>query len=372
MKRIEIKRRDSWQEKVETVGMDYHTIDGEIYWDESACYSFTAEQIDHLEAVTDDLYSLCLDAVDHIIKNKRFNELKIPEMFHGMIEKSWENDDPSMYGRFDFSYNGTDEPRLMEFNADTPTSLLEAAVVQWYWMKDVYPDCDQFNSIHEKLMEFWQEKKFEKIVHFACLKDTEEDLGNIEYMRDVAFQAGYVTRHVYIDDIGWSDEEKCFLDSHDEKIETIFKLYPWEWLFTDEFGKNMIDSPWKVIEPAWKSILSNKAILPVLWELNPDHPNLLPAYFTDRFGDNYVRKPLYSREGESIVIVKNGNSIEKPGTYGSEGYIYQQYSPLPEFSGNFPSVGSWIVNGKAAGLGIREDRNEITSNTSRFIPHMFK
>ena len=54
--------------------------------------------------------------------------------------------------------------------------------------------------------------------------------------------------------------------------------------------------------------LSNKGILPLLWEMFPDHPNLLPAYFEDdpesgKLGDSFARKPLYSREGANVALV---------------------------------------------------------------------
>ena len=65
------------------------------------------------------------------------------------------------------------------------------------------------------------------------------------------------------------------------------------------------------------------------------------------------------------------NIIFQPGSYGAEGYIYQAYAPLPDFQGNFPVIGSWIVGDDAAGMGIRENHQRITTNTSRFVPHYF-
>ncbi len=352
--------------------MNYHTIDGEAYWDESACYEFMSAQVDKLDKATGELHDMCIEAAGNVIENNRFNELRIPERFRNYIVNSWETDSPSMYGRFDFSWDGTGDPRMLEYNADTPTSLLEASVVQWYWMKDVYPDCDQFNSIHEKLMDFWKAQEFKGMIHFACLHDTEEDFGNAEYVRDTAFQAGFETKQVFMEDIGWAGSEYCFVDLDNEPIDVLFKLYPWEWIFTDKFGENVPGSGAKIIEPAWKCILSNKGIMAILWELYPDHPNLLPTYFDNRFSSDYVKKPFLSREGGSVIIHKGGGTVGTPGTYGAEGFIYQQYAPMPQFGGNFASIGSWIINGIPAGIGIREDSQEITSNTSRFIPHFFK
>lgn len=372
MKRFPSTPRKDWIEKVESVGMHYHTIDGTIYWDESAYYKFSLAEIDMIEDASIELYEMCLKAVEHIVRNKIFSKMGIKNKDIPLIVESWDRRDPSMYGRFDFIYDGTGQPRLLEFNADTPTALLEASVVQWFWMKDLFPGMDQFNSIHEKLEEFWAGCKFDDTIYFSCVRDNEEDLGNVEYIRDVAVQSGYNTKHIFIDDIGWSAQAKKFVDLDNNIIQVIFKLYPWEWLLDEEFGAQLFRVPWTIIEPAWKSVLSNKAILPVLWELYPGHPNLLPAFFDNRFTDNYVQKPLFSREGENIRIVKNGNVYEKDGTYGKEGFIFQEYMPVPEFDGNFTTIGSWIINGKSAGIGIREDNTEITMNSSRFIPHIFE
>ena len=120
-------------------------------------------------------------------------------------------------------------------------------------------------------------------------------------------------------------------------------------------------------------ILSNKAILPILWELYPYHPYLLKAYF-DR-GDllSYAKKPILSREGANIELIKEGSSIAKTnGEYGEEGYIYQDLFELPNFDGNYPLIGSWVIGQQPAGIGIRESNHLITNNQSRFVPHLIK
>lgn len=373
MERIDCGVRDNWQETVESQGLSFHTIDDATYWDESCCYKFSSREIDEIEEATEELHDMCMKAVDYVIRTDLFKKLCIPEQFIPLIKKSWETKEPSMYGRFDFCYDGTHPPKLLEYNADTPTSLLEASVIQWFWLKDRFPDADQFNSIHEKLMEFWERNRpFSGTVHFSCVQDSEEDFGTVEYIRDVASQAGCDTKNIFVNDIGWDPAAGQFLDLDNQPIKTLFKLYPWEWMFDEEFGEHLGTCIWRVIEPPWKAILSNKGILPLLWELNPGHKNLLPAYYDNHFSDNFVRKPFFSREGNNIVIHRNGQVIEKDGLYGKEGFIYQEYSPMPCFDGFSVSIGSWIIDGKSAGIGIREDSTEITTNTGRFVPHYFQ
>ena len=267
---------------------------------------------------------------------------------------------------------------MLEFNADTPTSLYEAGIVQWFWLQDFDKNKDQFNSIHEKLIANW---KYLKVylqpgtLHFSCIKDSLEDLTNTEYMRDCAIQAGINTKLVFTDDIGWENESAQFLDLENEPITNIFKLYPWEWLAKEQFGSNVLQDSNKAfwIEPAWKMILSNKAILPVLWELYPNNQYLLPAYFDEHELKDYVKKPILSREGANIEMVKHYGTIEKTaGEYGAEGFIYQQLFELPEFDDNYPVIGSWIIGQQPAGLGIREAKTLITDNKSRFVPHLIE
>ncbi len=374
MKRIITKPRNNWQSSVEKLGFGFHTTDLP-YWDESVYYQLDINEITLIEKATADLWDRCLGAVEHVIEKKQYASFQVPDWFIPQIEKSWADDHPAIYGRFDLCYkNG--QIKMLEFNADTPTSLYEAGIVQWFWLQDLDKDKDQFNSIHEKLIAYWTYLKNylqPGTLHFACLKETLEDLTNLEYMRDCAIQAGHETKLVFIDDIGWDETTKQFLDLEGGPIKNIFKLYPWEWLLTDEFGKHIAEDTNRAlwIEPAWKMLLSNKAILPVLWQLYPDCPYLLPAYFDESKLTNFVKKPILSREGANIDLVMKNISLHKTtGSYGAEGFIFQELFTLPNFSDHYPVIGSWIIGQEPAGIGIRESNNLITDNQSRFVPHL--
>ena len=148
MQRLTHTPRKNWQTAVEKYGLHFHTADGQLYWDESASYHFSAFEIDTLEFATNSLHQMCIDTVQQIIDDRLFRLFLIPEHFEDYVIKSWEEDQFSLYGRFDLAYDGFNPPKLLEYNADTPTSLLEAAVIQWYWLKDLDDRGDQFNSIH--------------------------------------------------------------------------------------------------------------------------------------------------------------------------------------------------------------------------------
>ena len=372
MKRHACQPRPDWREKVSRVGLTYHSHEAGPYWDESACYELTAAEVAALETAANELHFRCIDAAEAVIKNNWWSRLGICEAAVPVILESWERDDFSLYGRFDFAFDGVTPPKLLEYNADTPTALVEASVAQWFWLRETQPDADQFNSIHERLIEAW---KFwaGKTIHFSCVKEQAEDEMTVLYLRDTCEQASVKTKSIFIDDIGWSAKENQFVDLHGERIERCFKLYPWEWLWREKFSGHLAKNCLQFIEPAWKMPLSNKGLLPILWELFPEHPNLLPAFDSaEPLGKNYIRKPKLSREGSNVSWFENGVVIEENGGgYGEEGFIFQAPANLSDHDGNHPVFGVWVVDHAPAGLGIREDTRRITRNLSRFVPHFF-
>lgn len=376
MRRDKMTPRSGWQQRLDQLGFDFYTLDGKAYWTEQACYVFAADQIDELEAATDELHGLCLKAVEYVVANRLWDRLRIPPAWGDYVEQIWRRSDPTLVGRFDLVYDGRSAPKLLEYNADTPTALYEAAVVQWHWLKDVRPEADQFNSIHEKLIDAWRgilaRLPPEAMVHFARFDDQPEDHATSEYLRDTALQAGLAGKPLAVSQIGWNGRR--FTDPDEMPIQVLNKLYPWEWMVREEFGTHVLSDTTAFIEPAWKMILSNKMLLPILWEGFPGHANLLPSFDTEHrdLGGAFVKKPIFGREGHNVTIVGPGVFDTASGDYGVEGYVWQAYHPLPVFDGNHALVGSWVIEGKAAGIGMREDDRRITHNNSRFVPHYFE
>ncbi len=400
---------------------------GEPYWDESAYYQFSLAQIENdLEAPTQEIHQMCLHIVDKVVNNEVLLEkLAIPSAYWQSIADSWHAKDPSLYSRLDFSYDGKSPAKLLENNADTPTSLYETGFWQWLWLEQkvdtggLSRGADQFNSLQEKLIA--QLAKIARhyqtdFMHVTCCKDTVEDRGTIQYLQDCAAEARIYTEFVFVEDIGLN-EHLQLTDLNDQPISLCFKLYPWEFMQREEFGQYAVNQDIKWVEPLWKSVLSNKGLLALLWESFEGHPNLLPAYFASdieniakaktakaiadlSLNNKWVRKPLYSREGANISILENlvdtcqpqEQSLEQSqnarakkretrarqktvlhesdGPYGEEGFVYQAYHPLPKFGDNHTLIGSWLVDNKAAGISLREDKDLITQDLSRFVPHV--
>ena len=385
MKRVKVKERPDWRSKADEFGFKFHTMHGEPYWDESAYYQFTLAQIESdLEDPTEEIHSMCLEVVDRVVHSEELlQRFKIPQKFWEYVKSSWELQEPSLYSRLDLVYDGASPAKLLENNADTPTSLYETGFWQWLWLEELISSnqlpsqTDQFNILQEKLIERFavmKQSQGDDVLHFSCCKDTEEDRGTVQYLEDCANEAGIRTQFVFVEDIG-VDENGLFTDLNENVLEWAFKLYPWEFMLDEEFSEYLINADVDWIEPSWKAILSNKAILPLLWEMFPGHKNLLPAYFEDdpraQSLDNFVKKPIFAREGSNVSIFRKGKAKHSSeGPYGEEGYIIQQYAKLPVFEGNHVLVGSWLVNDEPAGISIREDKDLITQDLSRYLPHV--
>lgn len=433
MHRQSLRPRSDWKARMEALGFDFHTIPTEsdptgLYWDESACWVFSEAEIDRLDDASVELHKMCMAAAKRIVDEKLYPLLNIPAHAVPAIEASWERQrqgrEFSLYGRFDLAYGGDGYgdgcPKLLEYNADTPTSLYEASVAQWAWLEDVFPDGDQFNSIHEGLVEQWKALlradrlladdggrrgvwEAGRALHLTCTMPHAEDEGTLRYLQDTAIEAGLATKSIALSDIGWTEEQDhltrqsrgYFTDLEEQEIKCLFKLTPWEWLVADDFGSNLLTlaarDDIRVVEPAWKMLLSNKGLLAVLWEMYPHHPYLVEAHFDRRAfaaGSKVVAKPLLGREGANISVVTMGpdgrpttRELDVAGPYGEEGYVYQAWSPVvsaraPDARGvmrdHHAVIGSWMIGDVCRGIGIREDVSAVTRDTSRFVPHRFE
>lgn len=383
MRRTIITPRPDWLAIVESQGLAWAggpSAAQPPYWNEGAYYSFSGADVAAIERATADLWDRSLEAVQHVIDEDRFDELAIPRAVVPAIVKSWNDEPPSLYGRFDFSLDGG-TPKLLEFNADTPTSLVEAAVVQWSWKEQRFPSVDQFNSLHDKLVAKWADVApflNSRLVHFASADDSvREDTTTTAYLAYTAQLAGLTTDRLLMPEVGWNAIAREFRDQSERPIKTIFKLYPWEWLIHEEFGTHILSNPdtmW--LEPIWKMVLSNKGILAILWELFPEHPNLLEAHFGEPSDAmwGWAKKPLLSREGAGVTLRTQDQFIHQSPAlgYGEEGFVFQALAPLPVFDGKHAVVGSWVVDGAPAGVGVRESEDPITGNTSQFVPHLIE
>lgn len=401
MERLVIAPRKGWKDTVANEGMLWAVTENGPYWNEAmdkpVYYKLTHEEQYQLEQAADDVHTKCITSLVWLLeeasnedRNYWFDVFGIPTQYRDMVIKSWDRDEWSVYGRFDFIL--TDEgPKLLEYNADTPTTLIETAISQYNWMvenqkSENLPDhLDQFNCLHESLVNHWKDMKagnnLPNKVHFAAFSQM-DDLSTATYMAETAAEAGLQVQVLPIEQVGYNQETNKFVDIRSENIDAIFKLYPWEWMVEDSFGKYLPNSTTRWIEPSWKMLLSNKAILALLWRRHPSCEYLVPAYvnesqFEPKEGEKWVTKPLLSREGCNVTIWecrKNGQMdiiSHSEGNYDENNVIYQKYIEWNTVNGKYPMLGVWMVGDDPVALGIREDDGPVTQNNSRFIPHVF-
>jgi glutathionylspermidine synthase len=382
MKRIPVSERPDLARAAAEHGLEFSAEDGITGWDESAYYQFTSRQIEEdIEGPAEAIEHLCFEVVARAVTDETvMRRLGIAEPFWDYIAGSWRNSEKNLYGRMDLSYGGDGPAKLLEYNADTPTALYETAVFQWEWLEQalelglVPEGSDQLNDVHESIVQTFPHLGIEGLAHFSCNQDIEDDKGTLDYLDECAREAGLETCFLAMEDIGVDDQGQL-TDLDERVITTLIKLYPWEWIMDEAFGRHVAGSGIRFIEPPWKAILSNKGLLPLLWEMFEGHPNLLPAYFEGDPGaaalaGTYVRKPLLSRQGANIEIVQDGKTLSRSdGPYDGDAHIVQGFHPLPDYDGHFPLVGCWLVASKAVGLCIREDLTLVTSKDSCCIPH---
>ena len=403
MKKIDLPERPGWRDRAAELGFTFADMGGEPYWDESSAYRFTLAEVENdIEDPSTELHTMVREAVATALASDEWlSRMDIPSEHWDFIADSWKAGEPELYGRMDLAYDGNGPAKLLEYNADTPTSLYESASFQWLWLEDqqrlgvLSPGTDQFNAIHEALATRWAEIAAPGTdIHFAADKQNPEDYATVEALGWAAREADLGAHFTDLAGIGLTEEGQ-FADDENRVIGTLFKLYPWEDMLRDDFAQHLASSQTRFIEPPWKAVVSNKAILPLLWQMFPGHPNLLPAFFEadvaealrggtpapriakafeaarDALRAGHVSKPIFSREGAGVVIHQQGREVERApdDSYDHHARIVQALAPLPDFGGFYPVVGAWIVGEVCVGMGLREDASRITHNLSRFKPH---
>ncbi len=431
MQGLHFQSRSNWREQAQVLGFNVALLENPAYWvealDKPFCLQFTLDEIKAIARASQEINELALAMVAHVCQAPNSDELmaklRIPPAFRPAVRLSWQRHDRSLYGRLDLAVVGN-RIKLFELNFDTPTSLPETAVLQMAWYQALsegsksgkggknsfaiedasIEQSDQFNFIQENLLEalspaLWSADYTgsSKGIHFAYYRHADEDAETVKYLYGCSQLAGLDSKLMVLNDLKCSADGAIY-DAEGLPVHTLFKLYPWEQIFKDEErlnqeGKSLflplvLNNQTAFVEPLWKALLSSKACLALLWQMYPEHPLLLETYFEDDSAalqlrqSPHVRKPLFGREGANIEIVfpQESSQDEKSGgefsedefskdEYSKDGFIVQAYEPMPRFEDYNLLVGSWLVNNRAVGLGIRADRSKITGRRALFVPH---
>ncbi|EJF0798839.1 glutathionylspermidine synthase family protein [Campylobacter upsaliensis] len=375
---------------LESIGFSWHTDeDGSDYLDNKLICVSKNEANAYYEAANE-LYDMFVAAAQNVIDNNRFDELGIPFNLIDAIKMSWENEVHwHLYGRFDFAGGLDGKPiKLIEFNADTPTSLFESAILQWAMLKQNNLDEHlQFNSIYESLMdnfkrlitldesveEFEEHYRGWKILFSSVAGNKEEEL-TTKLLAHIAKDAGFECDFAYVDEVEFGEEG---IFKNGVNYEYWFKLIPWEEIAIEEGELAMLltqimrNQKAIILNPAYTLLFQSKGILKILWELYPNHPLLLESSYEPLQGKDFVKKPMFGREGANISIIKDDVKLqENIGPYGNNKMIYQQYYELNSSENEYYQAGVFFAY-EGCGLGFRKG-GLIIDNASKFVGHIIK
>ncbi|EKY2262249.1 glutathionylspermidine synthase family protein [Campylobacter upsaliensis] len=375
---------------LESIGFSWHTDeDGSDYLDNRFICVSKSEANAYYEAANE-LYDMFIAAAQNVIDNDRFDELGIPFNLIDAIKMSWENEVHwHLYGRFDFAGGLDGKPiKLIEFNADTPTSLFESAILQWATLKQNNLDEHlQFNSIYESLIdnfkrlitldesveEFEEHYRGWKILFSSVAGNKEEEL-TTKLLAHIAKDAGFECDFSYVDEVEFGEEG---IFKNGVNYEYWFKLIPWEEIAIEEGELAMLltqimrNQKAIILNPAYTLLFQSKGILKILWELYPNHPLLLESSYEPLQGKDFVKKPMFGREGANISIIKDDVKLqENIGPYGNNKMIYQQYYELNSSENEYYQAGVFFAY-EGCGLGFRKG-GLIIDNASKFVGHIIK
>lgn len=345
------------------------------WWNEDVAYCLHGEDIARLSGAAAELHLRCLDAVDHVVNEGCYEQLGISDEMGDLVERSWREPGGrhhTLYGRMDLAYDGVSPPKLLEYNAESPTGALEAEVGTRAWLANRHCHDLPFGNLRTALAQRWETlvEHFDTMSEAVFSWDTTNPIDHAAgaFMSSSAELAGLTTSLVDLADIAsWVDHRP----SPDRPL--LFKLMRWDCMLSE----GVLDDPvplWtrtRVLEPPWKSVLQSKLVLPLLWELFPNHPNLLPASVnpSDLPAGMIVRKPVLGMAQMNIAVIDEGNIIaESEGHFDNDLVVYQRYSPPAECDGFHPVFGCWIVGDTPAGLGVLEFEGILGEH--RWRPHI--
>ncbi|MFK2821812.1 glutathionylspermidine synthase family protein [Arcobacter sp. YIC-80] len=381
-------------EYLESIGFVWHTDEDNTSYVADEIVEITPEEAEAYYEATNELYDMFCEAGEYVVENDLFHELNIPFNLVEMIKESWENDVHwHLYSRFDLAGGIDDKPiKLIEFNADTPTSLFETAIIQWAMLKkNGLDEASQFNNLYDALKDNFKRiitldsdlEKFDEYysklgwkILFTSISGLPEDENTTKLLQHIATEAGFNTDFEFIDQVGFNDEG---IFKEDELFEFWFKLIPWEDIAIDEGELALIlteiikEKKAIIFNPAYTLMFQSKGFMKILWDLYPNHPLLLETSFEPLQGKKQVEKRCFGREGANTKIINEDGSIdvETQGDYEGHKAIYQEYVELPTDSqGNSYQAGVFYAY-EASGLGFRRGE-KILNNMSKFVGHVIK
>lgn len=373
--------------QLKEMGFAWADIGEEQYWvDQTVAMDFPVWE--ELWEASRTLWQVFDKAARFVVKRRDlYALLSIPEVLWDGLDKIVPEAPGllSRYARFDFSVGSGGTIKLLELNADTPTGYVEASVVT-PWMCREHGLWTPNEGMPEAIRRAWRE---EPPAYAACIAygEHEEDSGTVDML---VKHSGCEARCVNTLDL-WV-EEGVLRDKDGNAIDSMFALYPKEWMGVDDGGEALAYSietgRLRILNSLHAIILQSKGLQAVIWGLHElkaplfteeEHDAIeaymLPTYNSLVFEGDYVVKPMFGREGGSVRMYGAGGIMDVKDEDGFDTSvffqeIYQERADLPRVrlhSGEYRLLtGVFVINGEPCGL-LGRAGGLITGNTSHFV-----
>ena len=360
--------------------------------------SRTAQE--QLEFATNELHGLFMHATEYVLSQPELlAKFNLPAAILPKLRQSWQNRlNELITSRFDFALSPTGL-KVYEYNCDSASCYMEAGKVQGKWAEHfgIRDGEDAGEALFPELARAWQRSQAKTLVHILRDDDPEEKYHAL-FMQQALKKAGFNTCMVVgLDGLHWDDSGNI-IDRDGNMVRWVWKTWSWETALDqiraeceeDDARTGQYEPRWKtgqplrlsdvlfrekvmVFEPLWTLIPSNKAILPVLWSLFPNHPLLLNSAFelTEELkASGYVQKPIVGRCGANIALVDDAANVieETPGRFASQDMVYQELFPLPRLGEHHVQICTFTAAGIYAGACTRADRSMVINNNSDCLP----
>lgn len=359
-------------------------------------YCISESGLEELERATHQLHSLFMHATDYVLQHEDLLErFRIPRCLWPKIQQSWSNRRNQMItGRFDFAMTSRGL-KVYEYNCDSAACYMECGKVQGKWAS--YVGCevgtDSAEDLHARLRDAWAQSQVDDVLHIMQDRGLEETCHAL-FMQEAMEEAGIQSRIIQgTSELRWADDGGI-LDAEGRRIKWVWKTWAWETAL-DQIRAECEDDELKlqnyvpgephsgpvrlvdvllrsevmVYEPLWTLIPSNKAILPILWSMFPDHPYLLETSFelTDGLrAKGYVSKPIVGRCGSNIAVFSSAAEllVETAGEFERRDQIHQELFPLARVGRYYVQPSTFSVAGAYAGCGVRVDESLVVTSAS--------
>jgi len=344
-------------------------------------YTLDISRAHAISKQAEELHQMFMAATAHVLaSDERLNKFGYDPALWPLFRASFaaRAEFAPIAGRFDvaLTHEGI---KVYEYNCDSAADLYECGSVQGRWGRvAMLPGSDAGTALFEQLVRAWQESAVAQAgstLHVMFDDDVEEAY-HAGYMQSAAESAGVRCKPICgLAALSWKDGAP--VDADGEAIRFVWKAWSWETVFdsmrmpqaakgTPTLADVLLLQPGvKVWEPLWTCIPSNKAILPVLWDMFPEHPCLLRAEYTISEAlraTGYVAKPIVGRCGSNVTIFNPEGKIlaSSAGHFGNKHMVYQQTCHLPRSVTGGVLLCPWLISGRCAGMVLRVDKGLIT------------